>query len=98
MLYIRRSKSKGDRWSSQVAFPGGKKDAEDEDGLYTAKRETWEEIGIDLADKGWLNVGRLGTSARRRRSFGSVSRAALTAFSYFRQTIARSRRRWASGC
>jgi 8-oxo-dGTP pyrophosphatase MutT (NUDIX family) len=65
VLYIRRSRSKGDRWSSQVAFPGGKKDFEDEDGLYTAKRETWEEIGIDLADEGWLNVGRLGTSARR---------------------------------
>lgn len=48
-----------DQWSSHVAFPGGRRDEEDESGLYTAMRETWEEVGIDLAEKEFLQVGHL---------------------------------------
>ncbi|KZT58288.1 hypothetical protein CALCODRAFT_432926 [Calocera cornea HHB12733] len=33
-----------------LAFPGGKQHAEDEGALYTAMRECWEQVGIDLAD------------------------------------------------
>ncbi|KZO90444.1 hypothetical protein CALVIDRAFT_522793 [Calocera viscosa TUFC12733] len=33
-----------------LAFPGGKQHAEDEGSLYTAMRECWEQVGIDLAD------------------------------------------------
>ncbi|EJT98008.1 hypothetical protein DACRYDRAFT_96965 [Dacryopinax primogenitus] len=33
-----------------LAFPGGKQHTEDEGSLYTAMRECWEQVGIDLAD------------------------------------------------
>lgn len=37
------------KWSGHVAFPGGRQEADDEDGHFTAMRETWEEVGLDLA-------------------------------------------------
>ena len=33
-----------------VAFPGGRQVPDDQGPLYTAMRQTWEELGIDLAD------------------------------------------------
>ncbi|KAG8952980.1 hypothetical protein FRC04_003432 [Tulasnella sp. 424] len=42
-----------------VAFPGGRREADDESERYTAMRTTWEELGIDLADKEWLTVGQM---------------------------------------
>ncbi|TFK30390.1 hypothetical protein FA15DRAFT_662346 [Coprinopsis marcescibilis] len=42
-----------------VAFPGGRMEADDEGGLYTAMRQTWEEIGVDLAEKDYICVGQL---------------------------------------
>lgn len=59
ILYIKRASRLTDNWSSHVAFPGGRKEDEDENGLYTAMRETWEEIGLDLAEKEFVNVGKL---------------------------------------
>ncbi|KAL4400253.1 coenzyme A diphosphatase [Malassezia pachydermatis] len=59
VLFIKRAVREGDNWSSHVAFPGGRRDPEDESGVYTAMRETWEEVGIDLADKEFLHVGHL---------------------------------------
>lgn len=59
ILYIKRASRMSDKWSSHVAFPGGRKEEEDENGLYTAMRETWEEIGLDLAEKEFVNVGKL---------------------------------------
>ncbi|KAH6917434.1 hypothetical protein BKA70DRAFT_1178315 [Coprinopsis sp. MPI-PUGE-AT-0042] len=44
---------------AHVAFPGGRTEPGDEGGLYTAMRQTWEEIGIDLAEKDYLCVGQL---------------------------------------
>jgi len=46
VLYIRRSQSKHDRHSGQVAFPGGAREQTDADAIDTALRETHEEIGI----------------------------------------------------
>ncbi|KAJ7356986.1 hypothetical protein DFH08DRAFT_850696 [Mycena albidolilacea] len=44
---------------AHVAFPGGRMEADDEGGLYTAMRQTWEEIGIDLAEKDYTCIGQL---------------------------------------
>ncbi|KAJ7169499.1 hypothetical protein C8R46DRAFT_1088975 [Mycena filopes] len=44
---------------AHVAFPGGRTEADDEGGLYTAMRQTWEEIGIDLAERDYTCVGQL---------------------------------------
>lgn len=66
LLFIRRSQSTSSssngsthRWSSHIAFPGGRHEASDESALYTALRETWEEIGVDLAEREFVQVGRL---------------------------------------
>ncbi|KAF8640648.1 hypothetical protein AX17_000305 [Amanita inopinata Kibby_2008] len=48
-----------DAKEAQVAFPGGRMEPDDEGGLYTAMRQTWEEIGIDLAEKDYMLVGQL---------------------------------------
>jgi 8-oxo-dGTP pyrophosphatase MutT (NUDIX family) len=48
VLMIRRANKKGDPWSNQMAFPGGKKEKEDRRYVETAARETFEELGINL--------------------------------------------------
>lgn len=50
-LLIRRAKRLGDPWSGQVAFPGGRVKSADRSFLETAKRETKEEVGIDLSTR-----------------------------------------------
>ncbi len=50
ILYIRRAQYEGDRHSGQVAFAGGKRDAEDDSLLDTALREAEEEIGLVADD------------------------------------------------
>ncbi|KAG8894247.1 hypothetical protein FRB99_001390, partial [Tulasnella sp. 403] len=42
-----------------VAFPGGRMESGDEGEKYTAMRTTWEELGIDLAERDWLFVGQM---------------------------------------
>lgn len=46
-LMIKRADREGDPWSGHMAFPGGRADASDDNNLHTARRETWEEIGLD---------------------------------------------------
>lgn len=64
LLFIRRAASHTptggqSRWSSHIAFPGGRHEQTDESALYTAYRETWEEVGVDLAEREFVQVGRL---------------------------------------
>lgn len=48
LLLIRRAEREGDRWSGQLAFPGGRWNPGDADLIATAKRETLEGVGVDL--------------------------------------------------
>ena len=48
VLLIRRADREGDRWSGQLAFPGGRWSPGDTDLFDTARRETREEVGVEL--------------------------------------------------
>jgi 8-oxo-dGTP pyrophosphatase MutT (NUDIX family) len=68
ILLIRRSDRPGDPWSGQMAFPGGHVEP-GESLVEAARRETREEIGLDLDEHGEL-IGRLDHAravARGRR-------------------------------
>jgi 8-oxo-dGTP pyrophosphatase MutT (NUDIX family) len=45
-LMIQRAERKGDPWSGQMAFPGGKTDTDDQHITHTALREIEEELGV----------------------------------------------------
>jgi 8-oxo-dGTP pyrophosphatase MutT (NUDIX family) len=49
LFFIRRAESPRDPWSGHIAFPGGRREPEDDSLLTTAIRETREEVGIELA-------------------------------------------------
>ena len=51
LLFIERARHEGDRWSGDIAFPGGRIDERDRDPAATAARETREEVGISLAGR-----------------------------------------------
>jgi 8-oxo-dGTP pyrophosphatase MutT (NUDIX family) len=73
VLMIRRADDPLDPWSGHMAFPGGRVDPDDVDPLHTAVRETFEEVGLDLAREGRL-LGRLSDIAAvgRGRPMGFV--------------------------
>ncbi len=48
LLLIERAHRDDDPWSGQMAFPGGRRELQDETVLDTAIRETAEEIGVHL--------------------------------------------------
>lgn len=48
LLLIERAERSGDPWSGQMALPGGRREETDDGLLDTARRETWEETGIEL--------------------------------------------------
>jgi len=58
VLLIQRSDQPGDPWSGHMALPGGRAIDEDPSIRHTAERETFEEVGIDLANVGQY-LGRL---------------------------------------
>jgi len=49
LCFILRASREGDRWSGQMAFPGGKAEPGDATAQAVAIRETLEEVGLDLA-------------------------------------------------
>jgi 8-oxo-dGTP pyrophosphatase MutT (NUDIX family) len=71
LLLIRRAERPGDRWSGQMAFPGGRWSADDPDLVTTARRETLEEVGVDVTD-GRL-VGQLDDCAPRTPSLPPIT-------------------------
>ncbi len=56
VLLIQRAERAGDRWSGQLAFPGGRWSPGDRDLAATARRETREEVGVDLTSVPLLGV------------------------------------------
>jgi 8-oxo-dGTP pyrophosphatase MutT (NUDIX family) len=58
LLLIKRATSERDPWSGHMALPGGRRDGSDANLLATARRETLEETGVDLARDG-RPLGRL---------------------------------------
>ncbi|KAA8893485.1 hypothetical protein FN846DRAFT_978705 [Sphaerosporella brunnea] len=59
MLFIKRAARQGDRWTSHVAFPGGKRDPADAGDIEAAVRETLEEVGLDLEKEAIIPCGHL---------------------------------------
>ena len=58
-LFIKRAARAGDRWTSHVALPGGRRDPDDVDDMAASVRETWEETGLELNTDYCLKVGNL---------------------------------------
>lgn len=57
--FIKRAARRGDRWTSHIALPGGKRDGDDESDKAAAVREAMEEIGLDLTSPHALFIGNL---------------------------------------
>jgi 8-oxo-dGTP pyrophosphatase MutT (NUDIX family) len=55
LLLVRRAERSGDPWSGQMALPGGRRE-EEEDLLFTAIRETAEEVGVVLPPEALVGV------------------------------------------
>lgn len=66
LLLVRRSEREGDPWSGHMALPGGHAHPGDADLLHTARRETLEEVGVDLSQAELL--GRLDDVGPMRSS------------------------------
>ena len=59
VLFIKRAARAGDRWTGQVAFPGGRRDTNDADDMAASVRETMEETGLDLEREWCVPIGNL---------------------------------------
>jgi len=56
VLFIRRAEYEGDPWSGHIALPGGRVDASDADPEHAARREVFEEVGVDLVGSHLLGM------------------------------------------
>lgn len=74
LLFIRRAEHDDDPWSGDLAFPGGRVDAEDDGPRSAAVRETLEELSLDLRPARYL--GRLSDV------LGSAESIRVSAFVY----------------
>jgi 8-oxo-dGTP pyrophosphatase MutT (NUDIX family) len=76
VVFIKRAARAGDRWTSHVALPGGRRDPEDANDKAAAVRETSEEIGLDISSSDALYIGNLPERVVTT-SFGRVPYALL---------------------
>jgi 8-oxo-dGTP pyrophosphatase MutT (NUDIX family) len=67
VLLIKRAERDSDPWSGQVAFPGGMVNASDRSFEETARRETAEEVGVDLSSKAAAFLGYMREVKARTR-------------------------------
>jgi 8-oxo-dGTP pyrophosphatase MutT (NUDIX family) len=72
VLLIRRAEREGDPWSGHIAFPGGHRDPGDSDLLATARRETREEVGLDLGSRDLIGALDEHAATARGRFMGMV--------------------------
>ncbi|MBY0398710.1 CoA pyrophosphatase [Myxococcota bacterium] len=68
VLFIERAMREGDPWSGHMAFPGGRLEGEDDSPRTAACRETFEEVGLEIARAEYLGhlcdlTGRSGSPA-----------------------------------
>ena len=59
VLLIKRAARVGDRWTSHIALPGGKRDPDDSSDRATSIRETKEETGVELEAGHCIYIGNL---------------------------------------
>jgi 8-oxo-dGTP pyrophosphatase MutT (NUDIX family) len=72
LLFIQRAVRAGDPWSGHIAFPGGRRDLEDASLEVTARRETSEELSLDLAQHAVL-LGALDDLRPRSAALPSIA-------------------------
>ncbi len=60
VLMMRRVEHPNDPWSGQISLPGGREEPTDSNLAHTARRETFEEVGLDLAQEGTRGAEELG--------------------------------------
>lgn len=72
VLLIRRAEREGDPWSGHISFPGGHRAPDDPDLIATARRETLEEVGLDLATHDLLGALDERAATVRGRPTGMV--------------------------
>ena len=66
LLLVKRTVVQGDPWSGDMAFPGGKRTAQDKSIFDTIKREVYEETNIDLEKSHCLGVMEAEMSSVKR--------------------------------
>lgn len=72
LLLVRRTERAGDPWSGHVALPGGLREPSDASHEDTARRETLEEVGLDLT--GATVLGRLASEvSKTKRGMGLLA-------------------------
>lgn len=74
-LMLKRAKRKGDPWSGDMAFPGGKMSHSDENYLATALRETHEETGVLLSEE--MVIGQLSDVFTRNHRNNKIMRVSV---------------------